>query len=569
MWDMLRLIKEHFRQWCILMFAAGFSLIKCLGQMSLPVLMAETIDAGAIREDYALMMHFAFYMLAVCLTVGITGFLTHMFTAVAGERFALELRNEMFDRLYRFNLSDYEEFGGGTLLTRVTSDANTCSLIPEVFVQTLFEPLLILFAGIVLVRIIAPRLGFLFAAAAVIQIFIVAVFIYMSMPLFLQIRKKTDSLNRYIQTLFLRISLIKIFRKEDDEDADFGIENEDMFQRGYAAQKLICVFHPLVMFIVDMSVAMILINARSNVGTMSVSRLLEAIAYSQQILLSIVISGQMIRFITEAQPSSARIRLLLEHEPEMRDGSEIIEGRIERLEIRDVTFSYPSSTTVLEHMNLTVDQGLFLAVTGRMGCGKSTLAALLIRYYDPDMGAIYINGNNIRNCKMEDLRRHVALVEKNAAILGGTVMENIVFGRDYVSREDALKAAKAAQCADYIEKLPEKYETYVNGRLLSSGEKQRLTIARALSGYPDILLLDEGTSSMDYETENRMFNAIWEMYPRISIVLFTQRTMSAAKADRIVYIEGGKIFADGSDEWLRANCLQYRSLSMTQQGEVI
>ena len=341
-----------------------------------------------------------------------------------------------------------------------------------------------------------------------------------------------------------------------------------MFEKAWSVHKKLAVFNPLIMLIMDLAVASVLyISGRQvSAGTVSVGVVLSAITYAEQVLMSITAGGNMFRVIAETKPSAARILSVLDAEPDMKDGNQRLEQPFSELCMKDVRYAYPDGTQVFDSLNFRISAGEMIAAVGPIGCGKTTLAGLCARLFDPSSGSVSINGTDLCSLLLEDVRGTAVLVEKQTAVLEGSIQDNIVFGRENIGMDAVLKAVSAAQLDKYIEQSPEGLNTYMlsMGKSLSGGERQRLTIARALAGAPGLLVLDDSTSSMDYETEKNLFIALRSQYPDMAILLTTNRLPSALRADKIIVLDEGKIVGEGTDAELRESCGLYLRMCAAQ-----
>lgn len=542
---LFRIIRRFLTEWKLLLGAAISTVLQCFAQLLLPRIMAMVVDDGVLAENLENIQRYGIQMLILCLIVGISGYLAQLLSVIGSQRFAKSTRQTLYEKVLTLSVQDISETGRDSLITRLTTDADICAGLMNVFLRVLLEPLLLLVGGLVLVWRIERRIGFVFLIIVVVQMGLMLLFIRSTAPLFLRIRQVTDRFNQRLQDVLARLRLIKILTQEARELDGCEELNAELCGAEMRARKYAALFHPLMMLLVDLSVAAILLisgflaaDGRVHAGT-----ILEALAYVQQILLSLLISGQLFRSVTETEPSARRIMQVLDKEPGVLDGGRDISGRVTRLEMKDVRFRYPGTGLVLEDASISVNGGDFIAVTGAVGSGKSTVAGLLARLYDVQAGAVRVNDADLREFKLRDVHRHIALIDKRSGVVDGSLLENIQFGREYVTDRDVQKAAEAAQCAELVASLPDGWHTHVlaMGRSLSGGELQRVMIARALAGSPDVLLLDDCTSSLDYLTEDRLIDSIRNNYPSMAVVLFTQRLFSTEKADRVLRLERGRL----------------------------
>ena len=568
--DLRRLLRLFFRQRVRIALAAVFTIVQCAAQLCLPIFMAQIVDRGVMQGDLSSIMHNGIRMLIACFVLSGSGYAARILSAVSSERFAFDLRGALYDRIHTLSVDDVSAFGSGSLITRLTSDVRVCASLMGALLQITFSPLLLMLGGTVLVWRLNPRMGLIFLGFIVVQIVLMLLFIRRTSPMFRRVFELTDRLNAYLQQVLSRLRLVKILTREQSEDDAFGEKNTEFLLFGISVQKIVSVFQPTVMMIVDGAAAVILLfAARSPAGQgIRVGEIMETISYAQQVLLSIVITGRLFQLIAQALPCAARLCEVLDAESSMRDGELPLQTGIGQLDMNHVCFRRPDSGDVLFDISISVRRGDFLVFLGPTGCGKSTLASLCARLRDADSGSVLLDGTPIASYRLEDVRRHIALVEKDTDILAGSFRDNILFGRSGIEPAEADDAALAAQCAPLLRTLPDGADTPIvsMGRTLSGGERQRLAIARALAGRPDILILDDCTSSLDYLTEERLLREVRSAYPQMTILLFGQRAFSAAQAGCVYYMERGRIVGSGSDAELRNSCPAYRAFCAAGEG---
>lgn len=552
-----------------MILAVMLTVVQCGMELWLPRLMAEAVNSGILQGSMETIRSIGRQMALVCAVMGVSGYGSSVICATVGQRLALELRGELYDKISSLSVRQVSAIGHGSLLTRLTADIDTCAEFVHSLLLLAAEPVLLTVGGIIMMWRVAPPLGMAFLAFVLVLVCVMLLFIRATAPGFRRVRTVTDVLNSRMQRIFGGFRLIKAYNAKTREQTAFSADNTRLFDTAYAVQKRIAFFNPIIMLIVDLTVAVILYLSGRQVAaeSMDVGSVLSAITWSEQILLSIAAGGGMFRIVAETEPSAQRIREVMETVSDMPDGTEKLSGPFRELRFEDVSFGYEPGVPVLDRLNFSLRAGETLAVVGPVGCGKTTLASLCARLYDVTGGRVTVNDTDIRALRLEELRRAVALVEKQSAVLEGTVLDNIVFGREDISREDAERAVSAAQLSEYIEKAPKGLDTPLAamGRSLSGGERQRLTIARALAGRPGLLVLDDSTSSLDYRTERQLLESVKE---RCAVLIITNRLMTATRADRILVLDGsGKIAAEGTDASLRSTCALYRRMAEQQARE--
>ena len=532
--------------------------------------MADAIEAAVMLHDVARVGEVGLRMLVVTVAMGVFSYGSNLICAVIGQRYALDTRQESYARIGELSVLQAAQIGYGSLITRLTVDIDTCANLLYALVQLLVEPTVLVVGGIVMMWHIAPRLGMVFVGFVLLQLIVMATFVSQTAPGFLKVRRRTDALNARLQSSLANFRLMKAANTQRQERERVDSDNVALFDAAFAVQRKIALFNPLVMLIMNVAVACVLLLAGVQVqeGSLHVARVLSAVSYSEQVLLSIAAVGHIYRVMTETQPSAARIRELLDTKPQMTDGELTWDGGFCELCLEHVAFSYPEGSRVFDDLGLTVHAGESVAIIGPIGCGKTTLASLCNRLHDPVSGRVLLNGHDLRAWRIEDVRRAVALVEKRTAVLEDTMRDNIVFGRDGIDEQDVDEAVRVAQLSELVAKQPEGLDTllYSMGRSLSGGERQRLTIARALAGRPGLLVLDDSTSSLDYVTEARLLADVRRTYPQMAVMLITNRLASALKADRIVVLGEGRVEAEGTDAELRATSSLYQRMCAVQEG---
>lgn len=539
---------------------------QCILELWLPLLMADIVNLGIFGRSMQQITNLGTKMFVACVLMGISGYSSSLLCAAAGQRFALGLREELYKKIYSLSVEQITDFGPGSLITRLTTDIDICSNFIFSLILLVAEPLILMIGGIIMMWRITSSFGIVFVIFIVIQLLVMILFIRSTTPEFIAMRKMVDKMNSLLQNSFSRFRLIKAFNSGAEEISLFSDTNRNVYEKSYIVQMKLAVFNPIIMLIMNLAIAGVLFisGKQVSIGAVSVGAILSAITYAEQVLLSITAGGQMFRVLAETKPSIARIREVLDTEPSLKDGEQSFTEPFRELRMENISFSYPNGVRVFDSLNFQIHAGEMLAIIGSTGSGKTTISGLCARLFDPQEGKVFLNGKDIRSLKIEDLRNIAALTEKNSAVLEGTVIENIIFGRENISEESIKTAVSAAQLDDYLEKSEGGLSAYLvsMGKSMSSGERQRLTIARALAGNPGLLILDDSTSAIDYETERKMFAAIRNTYPSMAILITTNRLPTALCADKILVLDEGRIIDEGSDYDLRHNCELYRRMCM-------
>ncbi|MCR5138421.1 MAG: ABC transporter ATP-binding protein/permease [Oscillospiraceae bacterium] len=547
--------------------------VQCGMELWLPRLMAFAVDEGILGGKPEQINAVGWKMLAVCLVMGLAGYGANILCAFIGQRLALELRGELYGRISSMSVRQVTELGSGSLITRLTTDVDICANYVNALLLLVFEPVLLTVGGVMMMWMISPSLGLVLIAFTALLLIIMTVFIRNTAPGFRKLRLVTDRINARLQNVLGLLRTVKGAGNEQREKARFAESNRMLYDAGFAVQRKIAVFNPLVMLIMNLAVAAVLYSAGAEVANHSirVGAVLSAITYAEQILVAITAGGRMFKMIAETQPSADRLIQVLETEPEMPADGETLGEAFRELRFDRVSFGYEEGSSVLREISLSVERGETLAVIGPVGCGKSTVAMLCARLADVSGGRVLINEKDIRKLSMSELRRTVALTEKNSAILEGSIRDNIVFGRSGITDDEIRQAVSVSQLEELLEKKPKGLETrlYSMGKSLSGGERQRVTIARALAGRPGLLILDDSTSALDYITEERLLKQIRETYPEMAVLLMTNRLRSAESADRILVLgRDGSPAGEGKADTLRSSCAYYQRMLAVRDGRM-
>lgn len=566
--DLVYMLRRLFRQRIAVVVAILLAAAQCALKLWLPRMMENTVNNGVLAGSLDYIRANGLRMLAVCVVLGILGYAANLLCAVIGQRFALRLRNETYQNITGLSVRQVSGLGCGTLITTLTSDIDQCASLISAIILLVVEPLLLMVGGIAMMWRIAPSFGQMFIAFVAVQLLVMVLFIRHTAPGFARVRAAVDVMNNRLQKALSNFSLAKMSNTQAVEQAGFDQRNDALFDASYRVQRLVAIFNPVIMLLMNMAVACVLwlSGHRLSEGAINVGMVLSAITYSEQVLLSIMAGGLMYRKLTEAQPSARRVRRILSIQPDLADGQARLDGPFRALSFKNVTFAYAEGGKVLDGVDFTIRAGEMLAVIGPIGSGKTTLADLCARLYDATGGQVLLNDRPIGDWRNGDVLGAVALVERQTDVLEGTVEDNVRFGREGIARDEVLRALEAAQLKDYLADKPAGIETPLTsmGKSLSGGERQRLTIARALAGRPGLLVLDDATSALDYETEQALFDAVRRVYPDMALLLVTNRLYSAMQADRILVLNEGRVEAEGSDETLRAESPLYRRICAVQ-----
>jgi ATP-binding cassette subfamily B protein len=556
-----------------------FLVIQAVAMLAIPTLSAEIIDNGVATGNIDYILKYGGIMVAVAVAGFIGSILNVYFASTESQRVGAKLRNPLFDKILNFSNEEIDKFGTSTLMTRTTSDVLQ---IQQALVMILrfmiLDPLRIIVAA-TLAFTREPRLAVVFVIIVPVLIVSIIFILRKVNPLFRSLQIKTDRLNRVFREGLTGIRVIRAFNREDYEEERFAEANEDYAQTATSAQTYMALTNPLMILLTSAtSILIIWFGAQYvSIGEMEVGNLVAFTSYSTNILMGIMMLSNIITMIPRMQVAVERILQVLDEPNEIvdkkRPATLDLDADEVELEFDHVDFSYPgTSKLALEDIDFSVKDGEKLAVIGGTGTGKSTLANLIIRLYDIDSGSIEINGIDIRNMSQENLRNAIGFATQDARLFSGTIRENLTYGNEEASDEELWHALEVAQGADFVSELPEGLGARVEqgGDNFSGGQRQRLSIARALVTDARILVFDDSFSALDFKTDADLREALEPETTDKAVIIIAQRISTVIDADEILVLEGGKLVGKGTHEELKENNEVYQEILESQmKGEDI
>lgn len=539
-----------------------------------PKYMEQIVDDGVLQMNMDVVKHAGIMMLVVAVVGGIGGFISCVFSNIYSQRFGGDLRKALFKKIMSLSSEQGDVITPGSLITRMTGDTKVVTEFSSVVIQVVVKPLMLFIFGIIMVASIDAFYGVILLVSLPLQVALMYFFIKKSSAMFRIIQKMVDKLNASAIHIVSNNRLIKSYVKEDYETARFDRQNIDLTGTVLKLQLFMAILNPVVMFILNaVVVAIIYIGGlQVEAGQIRIGSIMAVISYSQQILMSMMTMGGIFQYISRSKVSADRLSEVMDMQPCVKSGDKPLD-KIDSIELKDVTFRYPRSKDskypALDGIDIEIKRGENIGILGSTGAGKSTLASLIIRMYDADKGSVLINGEDIKDYKLYDLRSRLLLVFQNSDVFPGTLKENITVGcRDY-SKEDFDKAVKVARVDEIAENLAFGYDTAVaeRGNTLSGGQKQRVAIARALLRKASVLILDDSTSSLDLSTEREVMQGIEREYKDITKIIISQRVSSVINSDKIILMNNGAIETVGSHRQLSESSDRYRYICESQNPE--
>ena len=552
-------------------------IVEVIGEVILPMLLAGVINAGNMGTltvgssigTAGLMILIAIFMMAG----GIGGC---YFSSKASIAFAGDIRNDLYRKIQSFSFGNIDRFSTGSLVTRVTNDVTQMQNFVAMVMRMALRAPGMMIGGLIMAIRLRPSLATVFLISIPVLLVFVGGNILTAFPRFKNVQAKVDGLNSTVQENITNVRVVKSFVREQDENVKFHKANGDLKNAQLRAMRIVIQMQPVTTLIMYITVIAVAWQGHSLVlgGEMAVGDLSAFVNYVIQILSSLIMVTFLFMMSSRAMASAKRIREVLEEEPDLNDEAAaqkeltVKEGRVE---FRNVSFRYykHSEDSVLDNISLTIEPGSVVGIIGSTGCGKSTLVSMIPRLYDPDEGEILVDGVNVKDYSLYNLREGVGMVLQKNVLFSGTIAENLRWGDENATDDEMISAASSSQADKFVSTFADGYDTELDkgGNNLSGGQKQRLCIARALLKKPKILILDDSTSAVDTATEAQIRHAFTHELAGSTKIIIAQRIASVMDADQIVVMNEGRITGVGTHEELLASNTEYREIAESQLGK--
>lgn len=536
--------------------------------------MAKMIDDGIVQKDLSVVLSWGAVLIAFSLIAFAAGIINSFYAAHVSQSFGFDLRERLFERTQSAPFSLFNRFPASSLITRITNDVQQLQNVSFMILRIMLRAPLLVVGGVVMAFVVNVKLAFVFAIAVPLLLLFLLRVMGLAATRFRLVQEKLDRVNGVMQENLVGMRLIKVFLRRQHEMNRFFQTNDELKERTVSALRTTETAMPVIMFVMNMCVIVVLWfgNLQLQLQGATVGDVVAVVNYSFRITMSLSLVSMIIMILSRARASANRIVEVLHACTDSGQG-EKTSVRIARrtgsldgdIKFDAVSFRYPDTRmTVLKDISFNIKDGETVAVIGATGSGKSTLLQLIPRLYDPDQGAIYISGYNIRDLEERFLRDHIGYVPQEVHLFSGTIRDNIVWGKEEATEEQIMEAARDAQIDALIRKLPNGYETVLGqkGVNLSGGQKQRLSIARALLRRPKILLLDDCTSALDATTEARLLQALKKY--QCTTLMITQKMSAMMNADRILILDHGRLAAFGTHAELLESSELYQKIWHSQ-----
>ena len=549
-----------------------FKVMEALFELIIPLVVAKIIDVGIPNGDTAYIWKMGIIMISLG-AAGLAFSVTCQYLAArASTGFGTNVRSALYRHINKFGYPEMDKFGAPSLTTRLTNDVNQTQVAVAMFIRLVLRAPFIAIGAIIMAITISPVLSLIFASMSVIVSVVLYFIMSRSAPIYITIQSKLDNVALLTRENLSGARVVRAFSRQDEEEEDFAEASESLARSSKKVGAIAALLNPLTYAIVNLAVIAVIWFGGIKVenGVLSQGEILALVNYLSQILLSLIVLANLIVTFTKATACAKRINEVFETEPSVKDEST---GRIEevakapKFEFKNVSFSYGENLAhSLENVSVSLSPGETLGIIGSTGSGKSTLINLLCRFYDVSSGEVLLGGVNVKEYPFSQLREKIGLVPQQTSLFAGTLRENMQMGDESISDEKIRDALKTAQAYEFVEKLGGGLDFAVlrDGRNFSGGQRQRLTIARALARSPEILILDDSSSALDYATDFRLRKALKEDTQGLTVVIVSQRYSSIKNADKILVLDDGKVAGIGTHESLLSSCEVYKEICSSQ-----
>lgn len=556
-------------------FGPIFKLLEAIFELIIPLVMASIIDVGIRNQD----MGYVWKMGGLMILLGVVGLCFALICQYSASRASqgvgTRLRNDLFLHINSLSHAELDEIGTNSLITRITNDVNQLQLAVAMLIRLLIRAPFLVIGATVMAMLIDFKLALIFLLVAPIVALVLYIVMYKSIPFYRRRQEKLDEVSLITEENLSGVRVIRAFEKQEQERKRFERAGDEVTDIAVKVGKIAAILNPATFAILNGAIIAILWfgGKRVNIGAVAQGEIIALVNYMTQISLALVVVAQLVIVFTKASASAARIQEVFALRSSVQDGE--VETGFKKggqneavfLSFRQVSFSYPHSEEyALENVTIDIKKGETIGVIGGTGSGKSTFVHLIPRFYDATQGEIMLDGIPIEQYKLETLRKKIGMVPQRAVLFYGTILENMRWAKEDASEEGIKRAIEAAQGKEFVESMEQQYESMImqGGKNLSGGQRQRLTIARALVGEPELLILDDSSSALDYATDAKLRRAIRDFRKDMTVIMVSQRANSIQHADKILVLDDGRVAGIGTHQELLERCEVYQEICFSQ-----
>ena len=547
-------------------------LVEAVLELLIPLIMAEIIDKGIALADWKFVLKYSGLIVLACTSGLCFSLVCQIFASRCSQGYGTDVRNALFKHINSLSSEQFDDFGTPSLLTRLSGDINQLQVAVAMLIRLVVRAPFIIIGSVVMAIILNPRLSLVFIAAT--PVIALALFFIMrsTVPRYKKVQKKVDDLSKVTRENLTGVRVVRAFAKEEEERERFDGEAKALAKAASVVGAISALLNPVSLLIINLAITAVVYFGGDmvNTGDMTQGEVTAFVSYLTQISLALVITANLVVIFTKASASGARVKEVLNTSPSVTDGEGVEWGEdgAPRVEFKHVFFGY-GGNDVLQDISCKIYPSKVVGVIGGTGSGKSTLVNLLPRFYDVRRGSVLINGRNVKDYKLKQLRDRIGYVPQRTVLFSGTIRENMLWGNPGATDEDIMQALRTAQAEEFVAKLPEGLDTQVNqgGKNFSGGQRQRLTIARALVRRPEIVIMDDSASALDFATDLKLRTAIRHDLTDTTTFIVSQRATSVRHADLIIVLDGGVAVGMGRHDELMRTCEVYREIVQSQEDK--
>ncbi|EOA7330107.1 ABC transporter ATP-binding protein [Enterococcus hirae] len=569
--QLLRYAKDYRKQ---IILGPVFKFLEAVFELILPLLMASLIDNGLKMNDRGVIIQMGIWMVVMSVVGLIYAIICQYYASIASQGFGTELRNQLIKKINSFSHSELNHFGTDTLITRMTNDINQLQLALAMVIRLLIRAPFLSIGSVVMAFVIDWEIGLFFLAILPIFSIILYFIIKKTIPLYQKVQEKLDRLNETVSQNLSGVRVIRAFSRTKTEIDTFDEDTDELAKNYLRVSNISALLSPATTLIMNIGIICLLTvgGIKVNIGHLQQGQVLALINYMNQMLLALIVVSNLVVIFTRAEASGNRVKEVLETETTLTDAEDALTPNFQSeniVQFEHVDFRYTEKSGLsLQDITFALKRNTVLGIIGPTGSGKTTLTQLIPRFYDVNAGSVAFDDVDVRSWKLDPLRSQISQVPQTAVLFTGTIRENLQWGKEDATDEECWEALRIAQAEDFVRQLPKGLETKVmeNGKNFSGGQKQRLTIARALIAKPELLILDDSLSALDYQTDLNLRKALQTSLDT-TVIIISQRIRSIQEAHKILVMDQGKIVAQGKHEDLLKDSVEYREIVASQEEE--
>jgi ATP-binding cassette subfamily B multidrug efflux pump len=548
---------------------AGAKLFEAILELLLPLLMGKIIDIGIKNGNITYIWKTALLMFGI-ISVGLaSASLCQYFASYACQNVGNDIRKELLKKISQLSYEDIDHFSDSTLINRTTNDVNQIVQAVAMLIRLVSRAPFLCIGALVMSLYINPKLSLIFAVLIPVFVLILIIIMKKTVPLYKASQSRLDTLGRVLRENLTGVRVIRAFARHEKEQERMNEATDDLSKAYIRVSNLSALMNPITSLVMNTGIIVLLyigaINV--NIGTLTQGDIVVLINYITQVLLALIIVANLVVLFTKASASAARINEIFEYTPSIVDNKneKVLEYTNKIVVFDNVSFKY-NSEEVLSNLSFTIEKGNIFGIVGTTGSGKSTVANLIPRFYDATEGRVIFGGKDVKDLSQSFLHDEVGVVPQKAVLFSGTIADNIRWGKEEATDEEVIEALQVAQAYDFVSSMKDGINSviYEGGKNLSGGQRQRLTIARALIKKPNLIILDDSLSALDYQTDKKLRNSLKENLKDSTVIIISQRISSIISADKILVLDDGRCVGIGNHEELLSSCETYKEIYESQ-----